>query len=143
MGKSYIGQIYPKMLKSNTFLSLLLFADAVVMIIGSYILRVNGLVPLWLTIATYASVVVIILVAYLVLIGNKKAQLLGFILGFVAMAVSTNPAHITALKEFGSTMPLSEADITMILGFYLLPVIYIVKYGLSFRNERKAGTILQ
>jgi hypothetical protein len=78
-----------------------------------------------------------------VLIGNKKAQLLGFILGFVAMAVSTNPAHITALKEFGSTMPLSEADITMILGFYLLPVIYIVKYGLSFRTERKAGTISQ
>lgn len=127
-------------MKINTFLSLLLFADAVVMIIGGYILRVNSLVPLWLTIATYASVVVIVLVAYFVLTGNKRAQLLGFILGFVAMAISTNPAHIKALTEFGSTVPLSEADITMILGFYLLPVIYIVKYGVSLKAKRKAGT---
>jgi hypothetical protein len=66
---------------------------------------------------------------------------LGFILGFVAIAISTNPAHITALAEFGSTVPLSEADITMILGFYLLPVIYIVKYATFLRTRRKMETI--
>lgn len=128
-------------MKNENFLSFLLFADAAVMILGGYILRVNGLVPLSLTIATYASVVVIVLVAYFVLTGNKRAQLLGFILGFVAIAISTNPAHMTALTEFGSTVPLSEADITMILGFYLLPVIYIVKYATSLRTGRKTETI--
>jgi len=130
-------------LKNHRFLSFILFADAVIMVIGGYILRVNRLVPLWLTVATYASVVVILVVAYFVLTGNNRAQLLGFILGFVAIAISTNPAHMSALMEFGSTVPLSEADITMILGFYVLPAIYIVKYAVSLRTARKAETTSQ
>lgn len=120
-----------------------MFADAVVIAVGGYILRVNRLVPLGLTVATYASVFVILVVAYFVLSGNKRAQLLGFILGFVAIAISTNPAHISALMEFGSMVPLSEADTTMILGFYVLPVIYIVKYAISIRTSRKMESISQ
>ncbi|WP_393970862.1 hypothetical protein OXIME_001104 [Oxyplasma meridianum] len=127
-------------MKNNSFLSFLLFADAVILVLGGYILRINNLVPFFLTVATYASVVFILAVAYSVLAGNKRAQFLGFILGFVAVAISTNPEHISALMEFGSTVPLSEADITMILGFYVLPIIYIVKYATTFFTARKAQT---
>ncbi|MHB8358886.1 MAG: hypothetical protein ACYDCP_05235 [Thermoplasmataceae archaeon] len=120
----------------SRFLSTLLFIDAIVIVTGGYILRTYGLVPLTLTIATYASVVMIVLIGYFVLNGNNKAELTGFILGFVAIAISTNPAHIAALSRFGSTVPLSEADITMVLGFYILPIIYILTYSLQLKRQK-------
>ena len=124
-------------MNNNRFFSSLLFIDAIVTLVGGYILRINNLVPLSLTIATYASVVIIVIVAFFVLKGNSKARITGFILGFVAIAISTNPAHMSALARFGNTVSLSEADITMILAFYILPVIYIIKYVTLLRRNGK------
>jgi len=130
-------------LNNNRFFSSLLFIDAIVTSIGGYILRINNMVPFSLTIATYASVVVIVAVAFFVLKGNSKARITGFILGFVAIAISTNPAHMSALTRFGSTVSLSEADITMILAFYILPVIYIIKYVTIFKRNGKPDSASQ
>lgn len=130
-------------MSNNRFFSSLLFIDAIVTSVGGYILRINNLVPLSLTIATYASVVIIVIVAFFVLKGGSKARITGFILGFVAIAISTNPAHMSALARFGSTLTLSEADITMILAFYILPVIYMIKYVTIYRGKGKPESASQ
>ncbi|OWP55551.1 MAG: hypothetical protein B2I17_09510 [Thermoplasmatales archaeon B_DKE] len=98
-------------------------------------MRVADLVPLLLTYLTFIAAAIIFSESYFVYRENRKALFIGVILGIIAMVSSSNPAHLYALEKFGSTLSLSLADITLVIGFYLLPVIYIAMYAWSRIRE--------
>ena len=107
---------------------MILAAAGLVILAGAAILRFSGLVPLYLSYLTIVAAVIIFVDAYYVYRGSHAAKAIGIPLGIIAMIVSSNPAHFLALARFGSSPALSGADITMVLGFYLLPVVYIISY---------------
>ncbi|QRF75108.1 hypothetical protein Thermo_00601 [Thermoplasmatales archaeon] len=115
--------------------TLLLVASAFTIIIGAVILRVAGLVPLSLTYLTFIAAAIVFSDSYFVYRENRKALSIGVILGIIAMISASNPAHFNALEKFGSTLSLSLADITLVIGFYLLPMIYIAMYAWSRIRE--------
>jgi len=115
--------------------TLLLVASAITIITGAVILRVADLVPLSLTYLTFIAAAIIFSDSYFVYRENRKALFIGVILGIIAMISASNPAHFYALEKFGSTLSLSLADITLIIGFYLLPIIYIAMYGWTTMQE--------
>jgi hypothetical protein len=119
-------------------LGLIVLMDSVDISVGGFILRYVSLVPLLLTILTYIAVVILLFDFANILRQRLWAAKLGVLLSIIAMLISTNPAHITGLSEFGSTIPLSAADITMVIGFYLLPIIYILIFYF-FRNDIKSS----
>ena len=109
-------------------LGLIVLLDSADISVGGFILRYVSLVPILLTILTYLSVVILLFDFANIILKKLWAARLGVLLSIIAMLISTNPAHITGLSEFGTTLALSAADITMIIGFYLLPIIYILSY---------------
>ncbi len=115
----------------NSYYSFILAAAGFVILAGAAILRFSGLVPLYLTLLTIVAAAIIFTDAYFVFAGNHIAKIAGIPLGIIAMIVSSNPAHFLALERFGSTLALSGADITMVLGFYLLPAVYIISYAME------------
>lgn len=118
-------------------LGLLVFIDAVDISIGGFILRYVSLVPIILTALTYVAVAIILVDSIYIFMNRIWAEKLGVILAIIAMIISTNPSHITGLSEFGSTVALSAADITMVIGFYLLPIIYLCYYYFSRKSLHK------
>lgn len=120
-------------------LSLFLIFSGVTIIIGAAVLRVENLVPDYLTYSTLIASVIIFLNAYFLYNGNRKAKFAGVALGVIAIAVSSNPSHFTALAGFGQSFALSIADAMMVLGFYMFPVLYISVFilGTIKRKENR------
>jgi hypothetical protein len=112
----------------NKILSYLLYASGVVILIGSAVLRYANLVPAFLTYSTIAAAIVVFATAFFVHRGNNYAEFLGVVLGIVSFIVTSNPEHFAALLQFGNSAIISEADVTMVVGFYLIPLTYIVLY---------------
>lgn len=121
----------------DSYYSLILAAADLVILAGAAILRFSGLVPLYLSYLTIVAAVIIFVDAYYVYRGSHAAKAIGIPLGIIAMIVSSNPAHFSALARFGSSPALSGADITMVLGFYLLPVVYIISYVVEAVSSRE------
>ncbi len=121
----------------DSYYSLILAAAGLVILAGAAILRFSGLVPLYLSYLTIVAAVIIFVDAYYVYRGSHAAKAIGIPLGIIAMIVSSNPAHFLALARFGSSPALSGADITMVLGFYLLPVVYIISYVVEAVSSRE------
>jgi hypothetical protein len=121
----------------DSYYSLILAAAGLVILAGAAILRFSGLVPLYLSYLTIVAAVIIFVDAYYVYRGSHAAKAIGIPLGIIAMIVSSNPAHFSALARFGSSPALSGADITMVLGFYLLPVVYIISYVVEAVSSRE------
>jgi len=117
--------------------SLLLACSGVTIIFGALVLRFGNLVPTYLTYLTFIAAAAVFIDSFFVLRRSKFALLTGVLLGVIAIAVSSNPAHFTALLQFGSSLAVSLADITMVLGFYLFPGIYITLYIMSVIGRRK------
>ncbi|GGM76438.1 hypothetical protein GCM10007108_12960 [Thermogymnomonas acidicola] len=111
------------------------FASAVVISAGAAVMRYRHMVPLYLTVATYTAATALMVVGFLVALGSRKAAWAAFALAFAGMAVSTNPAHIRALAAFGTGPFISAADITMVVGFYALPAVYVVMFLLGRRAK--------
>ena len=130
-------------MKITGWLATIVILDAADISIGGFILRYVSLVPLILTGLTYLAVVILLMDFYFIIKGNRNAVNAGVILAIIAMAISTNPAHIHALTEFGSTLPLTGADITMLIGFYLLPALYIVYWLIRVRGTGYSGKAIQ
>jgi hypothetical protein len=121
----------------DSYYSLILAMAGFVILAGAAILRFSGLVPLYLTYLTIVAAAIIFVDAYFVYKGSHAAKSMGILLGIIAMIVSSNPAHFSALARFGSSPALSGADITMVLGFYLLPAVYIISYVLETISSRE------
>lgn len=121
-------------MKLTGWLATIVILDAADIALGGFILRYVSLVPISLTVLTYLAVVILLIDFYFITKGRKIAINAGVLLSLIAMAISTNPAHIHALEEFGSTLPLTGADITMLIGFYLLPALYIVYWLVRVRG---------
>ena len=122
-----------------SYYSLVLAVAGFVILAGAAILRFSGLVPLYLTYLTIVAAAIIFADAYYVYKGSHAAKVIGIPLGIIAMIVSSNPAHFSALTRFGSSPALSGADITMVLGFYLLPAVYIISYILESISGREGS----
>lgn len=121
--------------RRSKVLAILMLLSAIDIDIGGFILREQGLVPLSLTISTFAASAVIVVVAVLILYTEgKRGEFTGLILGCIAIVVSTNPSHLSALEKFGSSASLAAADVTMLIGFYILPVLYIILF-LVYRKK--------
>ena len=118
-----------------SILATIVLVDAVDISIGGFILRYVALVPLALTVLTYVAVVILLAVSYFLFRSRVLAIKIGVILSVVAMVISTNSAHIIALTEFGTTIPLTAADVTMLIGFYILPVTYIAYWFFRMRSS--------
>jgi hypothetical protein len=121
------------------WLAAIVILDAADVSVGGFILRYVSLVPLILTVLTYLAVLILLVDFYFILRMNKTAVNAGVVLSLIAMAISTNSAHIHALEEFGSTLPLTGADITMLIGFYLLPALYIIYWLIRVRGTAFPG----
>ena len=121
-------------MKLTGWLATIVILDAADIALGGFILRYVSLVPISLTVLTYLAVVILLIDFYFITKGRRIAINAGVLLSLIAMAISTNPAHIRALEEFGSTLPLTGADITMLIGFYLLPALYIVYWLVRVRG---------
>ncbi len=121
-------------MKLTGWLATIVILDAADIALGGFILRYVSLVPISLTVLTYLAVVILLIDFYFITKGRRIAINAGVLLSLIAMAISTNPAHIHALEEFGSTLPLTGADITMLIGFYLLPALYIVYWLVRVRG---------
>jgi hypothetical protein len=120
--------------KLTGWLATIVILDAADIALGGFILRYVSLVPISLTVLTYLAVVILLIDFYFITKGRRIAINAGVLLSLIAMAISTNPAHIHALEEFGSTLPLTGADITMLIGFYILPALYIVYWLVRVRG---------
>ncbi len=116
-------------------LSYLLLGAAVTILIGAAILRAASLVPIYLTYLTVAAAIIVIADAAFVKMGSEKAAWIGVALGIAAIIASTNPSHVTALERFGSTLALTGADITMLLGFYIFPAAYFILFFARRRSS--------
>ncbi|MFG1450576.1 MAG: hypothetical protein AAE983_08075 [Thermoplasmataceae archaeon] len=121
-------------MKLTGWLATIVILDAADIALGGFILRYVSLVPISLTVLTYLAVVILLIDFYFITKGRRIAINAGVLLSLIAMAISTNPAHIHALEEFGSTLPLTGADITMLIGFYFLPALYIVYWLVRVRG---------
>ncbi len=130
-------------MKITGWLATIVILDAADISVGGFILRYVSLVPLTLTVLTYLAVVILLIDSYFIIKMNRIAVNAGILLAIIAMAISTNPAHIHALEEFGSTLPLTGADITMLIGFYLLPALYIIYWLIRVRDTGYSGRASQ
>lgn len=130
-------------MKLTGWLATIVILDAADVALGGFILRYVSLVPISLTVLTYLAVVILLIDFYFITKGRRIAINAGVLLSLIAMAISTNPAHIHALEEFGSTLPLTGADITMLIGFYLLPALYIVYWLIRVRGTGYSGKATQ
>lgn len=107
----------------------LIFASAVSLIIGAASLRLGNLAPLSLTYLTAVAISILVVYAlYLLRTRSRRYTFVGVILAIVSFAVSTNSAHLRGLSVLFTSQftYLTVADITMILGFYLFPAVYII-----------------
>ena len=130
-------------MKITGWLATIVILDAADISVGGFILRYVSLVPLTLTVLTYLAVVILFIDSYFIIKMNRIAVNAGILLAIIAMAISTNPSHIHALEEFGSTLPLTGADITMLIGFYLLPALYIIYWLIRVRGSGYSGRASQ
>ncbi len=124
---------------------ILIILSALSLTIGGAALRLGHLVPPNLTYLTIVAIVVLSIYAlYLLMTESKKFTFIGVILAAVSFAVSSNSAHFEGLSNFFAShyIYLSIADITMILGFYLFPAIYIILWVYRYygnKNSIQAG----
>lgn len=118
---------YPARRRRNSILAALLIASAVDIDAGGYVLRSQGLVPDYLTISTYVASLILVTVALLIYRStNNRESIIGFLFAIIGVIISTNPAHLSALARFSSSAYIAVADVTMLVGFYILPVTYMV-----------------
>ncbi|MDS0256903.1 hypothetical protein ApAK_04315 [Thermoplasmatales archaeon AK] len=115
---------YPQF--SKKFLPGLLFLSAVIIAAGALDLRVSGLVPLFLTVLSGFAVAVALLTGIEIRrSGSIKWMLLGEALGIVALATGLDPSHVAALGRIYENPAIAFADISLILGFMVLPILYL------------------
>ncbi len=143
-------------LKITNILSALLLGSAICLSLGGLLLFVNGLVPMDLIELTATAVIIITPLSILVYRRNLTAINISTVLGFVAPTISlSTPAHIAVLLEFGHNFLISVLGLLQFLGFYLLPITFLVirfaywkrvaqdvKAGPKGVSETKPGTVL-
>ncbi|MEM0158705.1 MAG: hypothetical protein QW812_04255 [Thermoplasmataceae archaeon] len=108
-------------------LSYLLFGAALAVSIGAIDLRAGNLVPEYLTVLSIVAALVCAFVGFQIFRrGNSLWVFVGAALGVAAIPSGLNPAHISALENFGLDPALTIADITLLAGFEILPAIYLI-----------------
>lgn len=104
-----------------------IMASDVTIILGT-ILLLNK-VPFLITVGSIIDIVLLTIAAYLIYKGIKYSDVLGFVLSIIQiLGNSTDPVHLRALNEFGTTLYLSILDILMVLSFYVFPLTYITMF---------------
>lgn len=117
----------------------LIILSVISLTVGAASLRLGSLVTLSLTYLTIVAILILLIYAiYLILTDSRKFTFIGVILALISFAVSTNSAHFEGLSNIFSSpyIYLTIADITMILGFYLFPSIYIVLWIYRYYAKR-------
>ena len=115
-------------------LSTLMVLSAMFLAIGGLILRMENLVPVFLTFSTIGVVVAILAVAHFVNLGKHWAIHAGLILGFASIVFNlSQPSHTDAILHPVITAQFMALVVSEVLGFFLLPALYIIIYALKFR----------
>ncbi len=107
--------------------------SAMFLAIGGLILRMEGLVPPILTFSTIAVIIVILAMAHFINLEKKWAIHLGLLLGIFSILFNlTQPSHINAIIHPVMSAPFLLLVASEILGFFLLPAVYILIYTVDF-----------
>lgn len=117
---------------NNKVYPALLILSAASLSIGGYSLYAGKLVPVMLTYLTIFAVAFILVLSILMIFyENRNLRIIGMILAVISIITSSNSSHISALASFGTSTYLSVADVTMITGFFLFPIIYIILFTMN------------
>ena len=107
-------------------------------VIGTVDLRIFSLVPLYLTYLSIIAVIIGFIDLYYVFHEVVIAIKIGVLLAVIAILSSIQPAHFTAILQFGYSIPLDLADISLIFGFIIFPLVYILSFSSHYllnKNE--------
>lgn len=119
-------------------LSSLLLLSAAFLVIGGTILRLEGLVPLTLTASTAAVVVLILVTAHFTWRGDFMWTTVGSVLAVVSIAFNASqPQHIQAVLNPFTSAPFLILVVSEIMGFFLLPAIYLILYAVNFKKLKR------
>ncbi len=103
--------------------------------IGTVDLRVFSLVPLYLTYLSVLAIIAGFIDLYYIFQNVLIAIKAGVLLAIAAILSSVQPAHLSAILQFGQSVPLSIADLSLIFGFIIFPSIYIISYLFMFSKK--------
>lgn len=105
---------------------------------GGILLRYYSLVPVILTYATAAAVMVLAANAFFVFRGSRNALNFGVILSILAIASSiSSPSHLAAMGEILQGGIIALLDVLEIIGFYVFPVSYMISW--AWERMRRRG----
>ncbi|MCL4348404.1 MAG: hypothetical protein M1159_04825 [Candidatus Thermoplasmatota archaeon] len=124
------------MKKINVF-QFSLTLSILLIIIGTADLRMFALVPLYLTYLSILAIVIGLIDLYYVFQDVAIAVKIGVLLAIAAILSSLEPAHFSAILQFGKSLSLSIADISLIFGFIVFPLVYIISYFHSYSLKEK------
>ena len=122
------------MRKFNAF-QFSLSLSILLIIIGTVDLRMFLLMPLYLTYLSVLAIIVGFIDLYYIFQGVVVAIKGGVLLAIAAILSSLQPAHLSAILQFGQSIPLFIADLSLIFGFIIFPSIYIISYLLMFLKK--------
>ncbi len=124
------------MKKINVF-QFSLTLSILLIIIGTADLRMFALVPLYLTYLSILAIAIGLIDLYYVFQDVAIAVRIGVLLAIAAILSSLGPAHFSAILQFGKSLSLSIADISLIFGFIVFPLVYIISYFHSYSLKEK------
>jgi general stress protein CsbA len=104
-----------------------MIGSAVALAVGGVLLF--GVVPLALTIGTYAEVALLIVTAHFY--PRKLFKYLAVILNALLFATLFSPAHISAYERFGQDAWITALDIFSFLAFGVFPILFFASYFAS------------
>lgn len=94
-----------------------------------------GLVPFYLTVLSGFALVVAIVTGFEIRrSGSILWVLIGDALGVAALATGVNPSHIAALGLIYENPAIAFADISLVLGFIVIPMLYLFVASISLYN---------
>lgn len=106
---------------------ILMILSALCLSIGGSDLYIFKKVPLVLSLLTIIAIFIILLFAIMILNFKKRIfVVIGGILAIVSFAISLNQAHIMSILNINSEYEILPAILTMVLGFYIFPGMYII-----------------
>ncbi|BCU69401.1 hypothetical protein [Stygiolobus caldivivus] len=95
-------------------------------------------VPIIITLGSVLDITLLLISSYFIYKNIKYSSLFGLIISVLQiLGNSTDPTHLRALSEFGTTLYLSTLDVLMILSFYAFPLLYILLFSLQKLNKKE------
>ena len=122
-------------MRTYRILSELLLSSNLFLALGALILRLENLVPSLLTISTIAVILLIFVVAHFVWKKSFTWATIGVILAAVSIVFNTlQPQHLDAIAHPFVSLSFTVLVASDILGFYILPISYLIVYLLRFKS---------